>query len=369
MNRITKWLALTALSVSTFVSASGPNTSKTQVELTDSKIRYLGAAFVEQQLESVSFNRFSKQVLALPPKELALNPQKARTTSGATIEFVTDADGFEFTFVLSAKDKNNGSNFAVYENGQLVATPDFLRKELELSVKYQSNLVTGPKRYEVVLPSFSNPTLTQFYLLGEGKLLANTQARKKAYIAVGDSISHGQGQKSASYLTFPFQLAQQRELELFNIAVGGARVSPALAEMSGAIDNVELITVLVGYNDWNMKFANVGEYKTKYQSLIQGLRQAHPAADIVAITPLFTKRTKGKHTEASLDEYRQAVISVVQQQSKGDPKLHLLRGEQLTSVANLRHDQPKDPVHLGIEGAQMFASTLNKQLNQLLKRR
>lgn len=61
-------------------------------------------------------------------------------------------------------------------------------------------------------------------LEGDYQLEAFAPAQRKIYVGYGDSVSHGTGQKSASYLTWPYQLAEKIDYEVYSLAVGGASI-------------------------------------------------------------------------------------------------------------------------------------------------
>ncbi|WP_068544458.1 SGNH/GDSL hydrolase family protein [Thalassotalea crassostreae] len=344
------------------VVTSSPSNAAQQVNLNDDKIRFLGASYIYQQDNQVSFTRHSKKILALPNVQLGFNPIKAQTTSGIAINLATNSSEINFEFIIIEKE-NRGSEFALYENNKLVKTFKFQRKDKTLKLSYQSKN-SKYKEYRLTLPSWSNVALQSISLDDNSKLLTIKSPRQAKYVAMGDSITHGVGQGSATHLTYPYIVSQHLDLELFNLAVGGGKTSIPTANMLAEFDEIELITLLIGYNDWNSPKADVKQYQQNLENMLEIIRSNHPETKIYCITPLFTKSKKAKHVSQPLDAYRQAVINVVSARiDAGDRNIEVIKGDSITSIDNLRQDSPKDPVHLGVAGAQMLAD----QLIQIIK--
>jgi len=340
------------------------------VDLSNSDIQYLGTKYIYHEKiagkTQVSFTRHNKSVLTLPKKQTNFNSDKARTNSGIVINFVTDSKQISLDFTALPK-INRGSDIAAYQvvNGKdiQIKTAKYSPKKPSFTFKFsapeKAQQANQPVEYKVVLPSLANLALTALAIEPNTQLFAIESKRKAKYIAMGDSISHGVGQGSASYLTYPYQVAQELDLELFNLAVGGAQVSVPTAKMLKDFKDIKVISLLIGYNDWNAPNADLATFKTKYASVIDTTLKLHPEADLYCITPLFTRRDKAKHSPLPIQAYRDAIINLVtQRQAASKGKLHLIHGDKITSIKNLRTDKLSDPVHLGVEGAQLFAQEL-----------
>lgn len=331
------------------------------VELTDSKLQFLGTKYIYKTAEQVSFTRHSKEVLEMPKMKIAFNPGKAQTTSGIVLQLATDSNSIEFDFA-PIPTENRGSEFVLFENNVAVKTFKFARKDKQLNMAYQSKLEGVEKEYKLTLPTWSNVALQGISIDDDAKLVAVKSPRKGKYVAMGDSITHGVGQKNATE-TYAYILAESLDLELFNVAVGGGKTSIPTAEMLNDFGDIELLTLLIGYNDWNSPKADLATYKANVDKMLSIIRKSHPETTIYCITPLFTKTLKAKTVDVPVQSYRQAVIDVVNaKQKSGDSKINFIEGDKITSVKNLREDNPKDPVHLGINGARMLAEELIKEI-------
>ncbi len=284
---------------------------------------------------------------------------KAQTTTGITINFATDSDSIQMEF-LALPSINRGSEFAIYENGVLIKSFKFNAKDKIMNPNFNSQ-TTKISEYEITLPSWSNVALTSLKIDNDSNLVPIRREKNAKYIAIGDSITHGVGQGSATHLTYPYLLAKQLNLELYNLAVGGSKVSVPTAKMLSEFNDVALITLLIGYNDWNSPKADLTIFEKQYQTMLNTMRASQASAEIFVITPLFTKRKLSKVGNVPIIDYRRAITKIVNDMiQSGDTKLHLIHGDSITSNENLRHDKPEDPVHLGIKGAASLSTQLHK---------
>lgn len=356
---------LLLLSAFTLTSYATDNQLKS-IDVHSDKIRYLGTSYVyktnSENKQQVSFTRHAKSVLALPKKDTNFNSDKAQTNASIAINFATASNNVVLTFKALPK-INRGSDIAVYQvttqGEQLIKTVKASPKKASFKVTFQSKKSNQLSEYKVLLPSLANLALISLEIDNYSELTTIATPRKAKYIVMGDSISHGVGQGSASYLTYPYQVAQALGLELFNLAVGGAQISIPTAQMLTDFKNVKLISLLIGYNDWNAANADLATFKEKYSNVIDTTLNLHPEADLYCITPLFTRLDKAKHSKLPIQAYRDVIIDLVKEkQQSGNTKLHIVHGDTISSVNNLRNDKLADPVHLGVKGAKLFADEL-----------
>ena len=319
----------------------------------DSRLHFRGAQYITHEKFGVQFQRHREDVLALPRKELGLNPDNARNTAGVVLDFRSDSAWLAARFtILSAN--YMGSVFAVFENGKLIGEFPFTPKTKGATVGWQST-VDGESRFEVVLPSYANAVFTDLEI-DDGARLLKPPGNKGVYVALGDSISHGVGQGGASHTTWPYLLSRKLDHELFNLAVGGGKVSVPVGQMLEDWEQIDLITILVGYNDLHFNHKSPDTYQQDYARLLDAIRKHHPDTRILCITPLYTKKPKAEKTGHTIQEYRGVLEALVaERRSEGDKQLFVVQGETISSERNLRSERPEDPVHLGVEGASMLA--------------
>ena len=166
--------------------------------------------------------------------------------------------------------------FGIFKNGEFF-------KEVKGTTFSFTNVEDNKyNQWEIVLPTFCGVDFTGIEIDGNSDLNKIKQEQKPVYVAIGNSITHGVGQNGAGFLTYPFLLAQNKNWVLYNLAVGGSKISWPVARL---IENkkVDVITILWGYNDWNSTFTIENEIKPYYKKLITKLRKIQPDAKIYCI--------------------------------------------------------------------------------------
>jgi lysophospholipase L1-like esterase len=309
----------------------------------------------------MEFLRFSPGVLAMSNTEAGFNTVKARTTSCASLDFSTDSSNVQLNFIFNAGDELRNGDFIVNQNSEYYATFHFTGTATDAVLDLQSNDPGKMVDYSVVLPTFANPILTGI-VIDDGSVITEVVTpSKKVYVAFGDSITHGVGQDDSTQ-TYAYRLAEKFELELFNLAVGGGKISVPAAESLVDWNEVDLITILIGYNDLHFAQKTVEEYNDKYNEMLDAIRVNHPDSPLFCITLLYTTNIADDVTGITAEEFRVVVENIVaERQAGGDQNIFLVIGDEITSAANLRDG---DMVHLDIEGAAMFADELYKEINR-----
>ena len=328
------------------------------VDLRESNLVVTGAEFSKRTQNDISFERFSQKILEMKKKTLKFSPKKARTTTGVSLFLTTDSPEIELSFTLR-EGENRGSEFAVFQNGKFHQEQKFSKKKKEITLSIKSKTPGKKTLFEITLPSWSNPKLTALKIHQQSKLYT-PQTNQPIYVALGDSISHGTGQGSATHKTWPFLLSRQLKMKLCNLAVGGGKISPPVGEMLSSFKQIDLITILVGYNDWNSGITP-DEFEKQYQQMLASIRKNHPKTTIICITPTYTLTKKSKRSEHLLEDFRQAVRKAATATKGKQSQMIVIEGNQLTSIENLRKNK-KDPVHFSEEGSKLFAVALSKKL-------
>ncbi len=362
---VINWISVLCLMLlgSIQVAAAAETSGLKKINLNHGDIRYLGSNYVRHHDTQVSFTRHSQKVLKLKKQILNFNAEKAQTTTGITINFATDSNRIQLRF-LALPGINRGSEFAIYENNEFIQSVKFKAKDKVMTLDFNSK-TKQVSEYQITLPSLSNVALTALEIDNDSKLASLKGKRNAKYIAMGDSITHGVGQSSATHLTYPYLLAEQLNLELYNLAVGGGKVSVPTADMLSDFDDVSVMTLLIGYNDWQAPNADINTFQKRYQIMLNTMRANQPKAEIFAITPLFTKKKLSKVGNIPITDYRKVIKKIINKMIlSGDDKLHLIEGDTITSSADLRHDKPEDPVHLCVEGAASLATKLEQIISK-----
>ena len=338
-----------------------PQSRKTLVSTTgflapdDENITVTGAFFLQKSPERMVINRITERVLQ--NDSTFMSPEKARTQTGVSILLASDSPRVTFRFEPRDSSVHRFSAFAVYRDGrfvrQVVCSP--LAPVTSVTETNPDTLGHRLVTWEIVLPPFFGVHFTGVEV-ARGSRYRKVARNGRLYVAIGNSITHGTGQRSSDQ-TYPFILARKKGWLLYNLAVGGSRTSwPVATLLRGK--KVDVISVLWGYNDWNAGFT-LEQERTFYRRLVQELLRAQPEAQIYCITPTFTYRTRPKRGNLSLDDIRDVQAEVVHQfQAKGYRNLHLIRGEAVSDGSFLKPQGSADVVHFTVAGAARFAEVL-----------
>lgn len=334
-----------------------------QVIAPDAKeITVKGCRYLSMHEGLQCFSRFHAEIGKLPPKDIGFNWLKGQTTTGIRIVFKTDSPKVKLNFKLQEEASYRGTEFGVFINDEWHQAYLSTKKEgLDLEVVIESGSAEM-KKYEVTLPSFSNPALKNIEIAEGSKMEKAEEEPQKCYVAIGDSITHGQGQGSATQKTYPYLLSKKLNLDLYNLAVGGGKISLPVAKQLKDWKKIDLMTILIGYNDWCFNGKTVEQYQNDYREFLKITRSNHPNTKIYCITMLYTKTEKSKKSGLPLPPFRKAVEDLVNElQQAGDKNVHLVKGDEITSIKNLQTDK-SDPVHLSVEGASLLAEELSQLL-------
>lgn len=309
----------------------------------DSLINYDGVFNVDRHSNVAIFHRITEDVINNPESDFIAD--NARTQSGITIRFRTSSNMIIAKFVEMGG-RSSGLDFGVYQDG--VWDTKFTTDTFQITSNNNAQLTT----YEIVLPSLHNVGFIGIELDDGQALVENSPFDKPSYVAIGNSITHGVGQGTASYLTYPFLLAQQAGWELFNLGISAARISPPIGSMFPDRD-IDVISMFFGFNDWN-RIHDLDQFIVQYQELIDNIRESHPTTTIYCITP-FTTRTQATVSSLhSMKSYQQSIRNLVfSNQDNGDQNLFLIEGSHL-----IAHNDFIDYVHLNVGGAERVADRL-----------
>jgi lysophospholipase L1-like esterase len=291
--------------------------------------------------------------------------ETASTTSGIILQFKTNSPFIHLIFIHEPG-KNEMGFFRVLRHGAELKTVKFAENKDTVTIQLDSLSSKKEAVYEIILPSFSNFSLTKLEIGDNSKLVAFQSPKKKVYIGFGDSITHGRGQGGASYLTYPFLLAQKLNMDMYNESVGGAKVSIPMAEMAKDLPQADVITYLIGYNDFNGASHTLERFEKDYRQFLTILRKNQPKAKIFCITLLYTKKTENPVTHLTPDNFRRIIEKVVTEYQDTDKKLYLIKGDEITSAENLQPGAKTDAVHLTIKGASLFADALCRAMKKHL---
>jgi len=337
--------------------------SRQTISLMDANLYVSGARYINRQADCISFMRHQDSLFSLPRETLGFNPEKAKTTTGVIVLFKTASSQICLTFELGLG-VNRGSEFGVFENGEFVRSFIFAAENKQMKLEISSSTSGSPSVFEIALPSWSNPALVEMQTDVGCELLQIKPDSEKIYVAYGNSVTHGTGQGSASFSTYPFLVSRSFRYQLFNIAIGGGKLSLPVANMLGDFARIDLMTILMGYNDWQSG-QTPEQFKIQYRGFLTKVRENHSDARIVCISPLHTRKTVSDKSGTPIHGFRSAIYEVAQEfREMGDHKIFFIAGDQITSEENLKKGSP-DPVHLSVSGAKLFAAQLTNAIRGL----
>ncbi len=333
-----------ALLIGTTVNASQ------RINPNDDRILFGGSLHLIMNNNGVLLNRHSETLFSKP--ETAMKREIANTTSGITISLTTNSKTTKLFFDLrSDVTKQRETYFAIYKNDEYISCVNTLEPVLE---NKEGKFVT----WKIFLPIFAGLTFRGFEIDDDAQLKTTKTTNCKNYIAIGNSITHGVGQKGVSSdRTYPALLSRKKNWSLYNLAVGGSHISPSIADEFDGL-KADIITVLWGYNDWKWLKTGIPEIADKYRKLLVNIRKKHPESAIYCILPTYTTTPKAVHRNSSvtINLLREAQMEVIASLVKsGDNKLFQIDGLSLTS-----EDDLFDSVHLSTEGARRFADKLTE---------
>jgi lysophospholipase L1-like esterase len=338
------------LTISNLVSFGQPLKS---IAPNDSRIHLSGTKYSKISEEMIEFRRHSDSVLALPITESLFNAEKAKTTSGIVISFISESPEIVLHFRKLPGTQRTGS-FGIKQNGEFTGSFK-LRYNADTLIAFTVEAVdTGETLFEISLPTWNNLAFTGLEI-EEGTTLKNfTPESKKIYVAYGNSITHGVGQYG-THETYAYKVAEHFNWELYNVAVGGAKTSSAIAAMlRDDFPEIDYMTILIGFNDYNGEGVDTAKYKKRYSEVLNFIRSKHHYTKIFCIAQTYTKQDTSVRTGIPIEDFRKVVYNIVKsRQSRGDKNIYLIEGNRITDESNL-----KDIVHFSVEGAAAFADSL-----------
>ncbi len=317
-----------------------------------------GALFVKKSGDKLVINRHKPEIIDM--KETEAHPRNAFAQSGVSVSFATNSKNIKVMMEPRKETSLRFGIFGIYKNGKLVDSIKVLPKDADTFTGISfSNPDGGMAEWKVLFPTYFGVHLKGLELDKGSTCKAVKKQDKPVYVAIGNSITQGTGQ-AASYQTYAYRLAEKKGWQLYNLAVGGSKISwPFALELKDK--NVDVITILWGFNDWNKGYTPKGEITPRYMKLVKMLADDHPDAKIYCITPTYTNATAPKNGSVTIDEIREAEVKAVKKlQKKGYKNLHIINGPDISGPENLKPKGSKDVVHFTVKGAKLFAEELSK---------
>lgn len=341
------------------VALFAQNSTSDFVKPTDENIHISGSNYIYEKDNELVIHRHSDKVYEGTKKTNLFNPVKARTSAGIQIEFKTDSPKVIAKFRI-AEGLNSHPIFSVFQNEIFIEDIGFKYESNKvISVEIDSKSIGKEVLYKITFPLKTDVHFLGLKLKNGHQLIELEPKEKPIYVAFGDSITHGTGQKTTPQ-TYAYQIAEMFGYELFNLAVGGGKTSQVMAEMiADDFKHIDVMTILIGFNDYNGEGVTTKAYQQRYENILKTIRSKHPNTKIYCITLAYTTQQNSKRTEIPAEDFRSAVRNIVSNlQKNGDKNIYLIEGEKISSEKDL-----KDRVHFSIDGAKHFADKLYLQMN------
>jgi len=328
----------------------------------NAKIAIEGSKYISNNSGELLLHRHSDAVYSNTTQVNLFNPVKARTASGIVVNFKTASPKVNVKFKIR-EGNIAASTFGVFQNNEFSGSQDFsFEANKDVLVELTSNHPGQEVLYSITLPIWTDVSFRGLELEPGFELTDIEPTAKPVYVAYGNSITHGRGQDGA-YQTYPFLVSRMFDWQLFNLAVGGGKTSQVMAEMiRDDFEKIDVLTVLIGYNDYNGEGVTAETYKTRCANFLNTVREKHSNTEIFCITMTYTPNLVSETSGISGQDFRNAMQEVVDARiESGDAKIYLIAGDEISSDTNLT-----DAVHFTIEGASDFADELFLKMEPVL---
>lgn len=345
------------------VSTNTPSTGITHAH-DDPRFDYDGVLFPKHTNDYVQLNRFSDPILAASE---GFNADRAIVPSCVVIRFTTASPTITAHFTTIPTDKDlKMPQYAVYRNGTTnIADYEefkFVGGTTNPVFTFETETPGSNVMYEILLPSL-NATAFQGLTLDSGyDLVTNAPYERPVFVAIGDSITMNAGFQSMSYETYTWKFGRARGMEIYNIAVGGAKTAPDWGSMFPSLDP-EFITVLFGINDWNTG-NDPTLFRSKYTELLDNIRADHADTPLFCITlvAINDKVDPVGSEGVTVNAFRREIIDMVnERRAAGDSNIYLIAGHSMTDSDDLL-----DSFHFDRAGTSKFATNLNAAIDEIL---
>ncbi|MDB9744261.1 SGNH/GDSL hydrolase family protein [Fibrobacterales bacterium] len=331
--------------------------SMVKIPLNDTRIKFEGVYYPQISDSIVILNRHLDTMKNFSESGISGGwiQQWVKTQTGVRVRIKTSSPRVKFEF---SQREGGGVIGAVPSSGFTIFSADSVIAKfssLDFILEHPNPEVS--QVFELSLPNLWAVNFTGLSLDKGYSLEALPELNNPVYVAIGNSITHGTGQYVSSAKTYPYLLAQKKDWNLYNLAVAGAGMGWGIA-LNTKNQKVDVISVLIGFNDWKYKAFPIEHYQTIYSRLLDSLRSFHPMAQIYAISPLVTKETEYA-APFTIQEMRNMMSSVVKEKQRKDSSLCMINGPEISNISML-----SDLVHLNENGARQLSENLTDEMNE-----
>lgn len=214
--------------------------------------------------------------------------------------------------------------------------------------------------WKITLPTFSTIEFINLELLTGYTVEPIADLNKPVYIAIGNSITHGQGISiNSTALSYPFLVADSLNYELYNWAIGGSKVYDGILDNLSTDISPDLVSILWGYNDVHYSTGDdflANSTFVNYEIIITTFAHDYPDACIMAILPTTTTNPINTSVR-TIDSLKSGQLQIIQNLQKTYSNISFMHGTDYTDVSSLN-----DAVHLNQNGNQRLANGILAEL-------
>lgn len=350
------------------VSESTPSTPK-DVAPNDPNIRYTGVGDLLVNNTKATFYRFTETFatttynVTSPRWSLVSDAKRAAASSGITIQFKTSSQTIKAKFIENITHTQGVTTlaFAIYRNGELYDYVTNNNDNVEFSISNPSGIMAN---WMITMPTFGQLEFLGLEIDQNTDLQPLNTDSRPVYVAIGNSITHGQGQTNLStHKTYPFQVADSLGYHLYNWGVGGSKINEFVYDNFAGTGVVpDVVSILWGYNDVNCGACG-DDYITDgslvfYENLVTNICTDFPDVQIVGILPTFTTTTFGSSIK-NVTYLRTEQARILDELVANNTCKNVIyfNGDDVTNAGSLA-----DAVHLNDLGATQVADRIITEL-------
>ncbi len=294
-----------------------------QIKFDDLRAAAIGAVYITQEGEGVTFHRFSaseeQMYKELDAKRKRIDYEKAHSPAGIKLKFRTNSKVLEI-FAKTSESSRKYFCFDILENDIPVAyLSNFNESDLKFAFtasdiplgefSASATLSEGEKEVTIYLPW--SVAIREFKLfIDDNASFVPSPRPKKKMLVYGDSITQGYD-ALYPHRRYAAKLAKALDAEEINKAIGGEIFRPALA-LQKADFNPDFVTVAYGTNDWST--IKKEDFMKNAKEFYTILSKNYPTAKIFAITPIW-RADNGVERDVGLfsfvDEYISDIASTL----------------------------------------------------------
>ena len=324
------------------------------IDPTNPNLIYEGVLESDISTNKATFYRMKKSYVSTSVSGY-YDQKRAAASSGICIRFKTSSP------VIKAHFQENlilGSavfwhTFDVFKNGEYYGKFQDLDFEI-------SNPTGELAFWKITLPTFSTIDFINLELLTGYPVEPIADLNKPVYIAIGNSITHGQGISiNSTASSYPFLVADSLNYELYNWAIGGSKVYDGILDNLNTDISPDLVTILWGYNDVHYSAGdNFFQTSTfvKYETILKTFARDYPNACIMAILPTTTTNPINTSVR-TIDSLKSGQLQIIQNLQKTYSNISFMHGTDYTDISSLN-----DAVHLNQNGNQRLANGILTEL-------